>query len=77
MSPACFDVIGNFVSITSKTLREDRTVADKKHVAYCDPPQAENLASEILFYPINTTATSFTFVPVGPVFINPSTFSSA
>ncbi len=49
MSPACFDVIGNFVSITSKTLREDRTVANKKHVAYCDPPQAENLASEILF----------------------------
>ena len=33
----------------SKTLREDRTAADKKHVAYCDPPQAENLASEILF----------------------------
>ena len=33
-----------------KTLREDRTAADKKHVAYCDPPQAENLASEILYY---------------------------
>ena len=33
-----------------KTLREDRTAADKKHVAYCDPPQAENLAGEILFY---------------------------
>ena len=32
-----------------KTLREDRTAADKKHVAYCDPPQAENLAGEILF----------------------------
>ena len=45
---AFFDVIGNFVSITSKTLREDRTAADKKHVAYCDPPQAENLAGEIL-----------------------------
>ena len=44
-----FDVIGNFVSITSKTLREDRTAADKKHVAYCDPPQAENLAGEILY----------------------------
>ena len=29
-------------------LREDRTAADKKHVAYCDPPQAENPASEIL-----------------------------
>ena len=46
-----FCVIGNFVSITSKTLREDRTAADKKHVAYCDPPQAENLAGEILFMP--------------------------
>ena len=45
-----FYVIGNFVSITSKTLREDRTAADKKHVAYCDPPQAENLVNEILFY---------------------------
>ena len=45
-----FDVIGNFVSITSKTLCEDRTAADKKHVAYCDPPQAENLVNEILFY---------------------------
>ena len=33
-----------------KTLREDRTAADKKHIAYCDPPQAENLAGEILFY---------------------------
>ena len=33
-----------------KKLREDRTAADKKYVAYCDPPQAENLASEILFY---------------------------
>ena len=33
-------------------LREDRTAADKKHVAYCDPPQAENLAGEILFYVI-------------------------
>ena len=32
-----------------KKLREDRTAADKKYVAYCDPPQAENLASEILF----------------------------
>ena len=31
-------------------LRKDRTAADKKYVAYCDPPQAENLASEILFY---------------------------
>ena len=30
-------------------LREDRTAADKKHVAYCDPPQAENLAGEIHF----------------------------
>jgi len=29
-------------------LRKDRTAADKKYVAYCDPPQAENLASEIL-----------------------------
>ena len=38
----------------SKTLREDRTAADKKHVAYCDPPQAENLASEILFYGQNS-----------------------
>ena len=51
---SCFatlcSVIGNFVSITEKTLREDRTAADKKHVAYCDPPQAENLAGEILFY---------------------------
>ncbi len=25
---------------------------DKKHVAYCDQPQAENLAGEILFYKI-------------------------
>ena len=33
-----------------KKLRKDRTAADKKYVAYCDPPQAENLASEILFY---------------------------
>ena len=33
-----------------KKLREDRTAADKKYVAYCDPPQAENLACEILFY---------------------------
>ena len=31
-----------------KKLRKDRTAADKKYVAYCDPPQAENLASEIL-----------------------------
>ena len=31
-------------------LRKDRTAADKKYVAYCDPPQAENLASEILVY---------------------------
>ena len=38
------------VPIKQKTLREDRTAADKKHVAYCDPPQAENLACEILFY---------------------------
>ena len=30
-------------------LRKDRTAADKKYVAYCDLPQAENLASEILF----------------------------
>ena len=29
---------------------QERTAADKKHVAYCDPPQAENLASDILFY---------------------------
>lgn len=29
---------------------QERTAADKKHVAYCDPPQAENLAGEILFY---------------------------
>ena len=33
-----------------KKLRKDRTAADKKYVAYCDPPQAENLASEIHFY---------------------------
>lgn len=33
---------------------QDRTAADKKHVAYCDPPQAENLASEIHF--INETS---------------------
>ena len=33
-----------------KTLREDHTAADKKYVAYCDPPQAENLAGEILSY---------------------------
>ena len=44
-----FFVIGNFVSITSKKLREDRTAADKKHVAYCDPPQAENPASQDSF----------------------------
>ena len=28
---------------------QDRTAADKKHVAYCDLPRAENLANEILF----------------------------
>lgn len=28
---------------------DDRTAADKKYVAYCDPPQAENLESQILF----------------------------
>ena len=33
-----------------KTLREDCTAADKKPVAHCDPPQAKNLAGEILFY---------------------------
>ena len=38
-----------------KTLREDRTAADKKYVAYCDPPQAENLAGEILFKKKNMT----------------------
>ena len=31
-----------------KTLREDRTAAEKKYVACRDPPQAENLACEIL-----------------------------
>lgn len=30
-------------------LREDRTAADKKHGRICDPPQAENIAGEILF----------------------------
>ena len=30
-------------------------MADKKHVAYCDPPQAENLAGEILFYRIQVS----------------------
>ncbi|WP_205155380.1 hypothetical protein, partial [Faecalicatena contorta] len=32
-----------------KTILDDCTAADKKYVAYCDPPQAENLESEILF----------------------------
>ena len=35
-------------SYETKTLREDRTAAEKKYVACRDPPQAENLASEIL-----------------------------
>ena len=39
-----------------KKLRKDRTAADKKYVAYCDPPQAENLAGEILFILANKTA---------------------
>ncbi len=39
-----------------KTLREDRTAADKKHVAYCDPPQAENPAGGILFYKKNSNS---------------------
>ena len=39
-----------FSCYIKKTLREDRTAADKKYVACCDPPQAENLASEILFH---------------------------
>ena len=36
------------LSYETKTLREDRTAAEKKYVACRDPPQAENLASEIL-----------------------------
>ena len=41
-----FCVIGN--SYNAKTLREDRTAAVVKCAAYGGPPQAENLASEIL-----------------------------
>ena len=47
---AVFYVMKTKFSLHKKTLREDRTAADKKHVAYCDPPQAENLVNEILFY---------------------------
>ena len=44
-----FDVMETKFPITSKTLRGDRTASDKKHVAYCDPPQAANLAGGILY----------------------------
>ena len=40
----------NELSYEIKTLREDRTAAEKKYVACRDPPQAENLASEISLY---------------------------
>ena len=43
-------------------LREDRTAADKKHVAYCDPPQAENPAGEILFWKIKLLLTKNTIL---------------
>ena len=36
------------LSYETKTLRVDRTAAEKRYVACRDPPQAENLASEIL-----------------------------
>ena len=44
------------LSYETKTLRVDRTAAEKKYVACRDPPQAENLASEILCSFIGKTA---------------------
>ncbi len=44
-----FNFIGNCsFPIKLKTLREDRTAADRKMSLSCDPPQAESFASETL-----------------------------
>ena len=45
-----------------KKLRKDRTAADKKYDAYCDPPQAENLASEIHFINETSSMIDLTFL---------------